>query len=290
MTMKNHHTQQEISLKLLATISLLFFLIALGQCLSFAGVEKQLGYIKLARFSASLTIYAVTMFWLLKQLTSARPILAWAAIGACLGGTLELSTLLIQALAPSWQSTALLTISRLAILPPTVLMLVAFRQLLNESIPRALRSALLWATGLAIFGCLPGALMLIEISQHQSSSALSLPSGLKLAHFIALHTLQLMPMAYFLISKLITSEDKQIKVIDSIGLVLLVLIALLTLTSTTEGNQTMAIVILTLCAVFLATNQAKRLSSLALPIVATFHSVEVWSKEKKDASLLKRHL
>ncbi|MDP3507819.1 MAG: hypothetical protein Q8T09_07490 [Candidatus Melainabacteria bacterium] len=282
MTMKNHHTQQEISLKLLAAISLLFFLIAIHHCLSFAGVEsRQLGYIKLAKFSASLALYAVTMFWLLKQLTSDRPILEWAAIGACLGGTLELSTLMIQALAPTWQSTALLSIGRLAILPPSFLILVSFRQLLNESIPKALRSALLWATGLAMFGCLPGGLMLIEIGQHQSSSALSLPSGLKLAHFAALHTLQLMPMAYFLISKQITSEDKQIKVIDSIGLVLLVLIALLTLTSTTAGNQTMATVILTLCAVFLVTNQAKRLGSLALPMVATFHSVEVRSKEKK---------
>ncbi|MBP9091618.1 hypothetical protein KBI23_11350 [bacterium] len=282
MTSQSDNAQQETPLRLLAAISLTFLLIAIGQYLSFAGLDsKQLGYIKLAKFSASLAVYAVTMYWLLKQLTSHRPILAWAAIGACLGGTLELSTLMIQALEPTWQSTTLLTIGRLAILPPTFFIIVIFKQLLRESLPRPLRSALLWATGLAIFGCLPGGLMLIEISQHQSSSVLGLSSGLKLAHFIALHTLQLMPMAYFLISKQTTRIDQQIKVIDGIGLVLLALIALLTLTSTTEGTQTIAIGILILCATFLATNHAKKLGSIVLPLVATFYSAQARSKVKR---------
>lgn len=277
MTSQNHHNQHEIALKLLAAVSLAFLVIALSQCLSFAGVDsKQLGYIKLAKFSTSLAIYAITMFWLLEQLTSGRPILTWAATGAFLGGTLELSTLLIQALAPNWQSTALLTIGRLAILPPTILMIVAFRLLLKESIPRALRSALLWGTGLAIFGCLPGVLMLTEIRQHQS-----IYGSLKLAHFIALHTLQLMPMAYFLISKQITSVDKQIKLIDCIGMVLLTLIALLTLSSMTESTQIVATAILALCAVCLATNQAERFGSAILPVVAMLHQVEQSSKLKR---------
>jgi hypothetical protein len=244
MASQNHHAHQDTSLKVLAAISLAFLLVALGQYLSLAGIEsKQLGYIKLAKFSASLTIYAVTMFGLLKQITCGRQLLAWAATAACLGGVLELSTLLIQALVPSWQ-TALVAVTRLAILPPTFLMIVAFRLLLKENIDLALRHALLWATGLAIFGCLPGALMLTEINQPQSSYG-----SLKLAHFIGLHTLQLMPLAYFLVSKQTTNSEKQIKVIDSIGLLLLMLIALLTIRSTTETT-----ILLALGAALLATN------------------------------------
>jgi hypothetical protein len=259
MTSKNHHAQHETALRLLAAICLAFFLIAIGQfSLNGGDARAQLSYIKLAKFSASLAIYALTMLWLLKQLTSAGPILVWASIAACLGGVMELSTLLTQALVPGWQSAALLAISRLAILPPTFLIVVAFKRLLNEIIPLALRRALLWATGLAILGCLPGAVMLIEISQHQSSSALDSFFGLKLAHFIGLHTLQLMPMTYFLVSKQSANINSQIKVIDSIGLSLLTLIAALTISSTTENTQVITTAILTLCAVFVAARQGRR--------------------------------
>lgn len=260
MNSQNQPKQQETSLKLLAAISLVFLLIALGQYLGFVGVDAtaQQSAIKLGKFSASLAIYAATMLWLLRQLSSADKMLTWAAASACLGGVSELSTLLIQTLAPSWQSSALVVISRIAILPPTFLIIVTFKLLFKEDMPQALRRALLWATGLTIFGCLPGVLMLIEISHHQSSYGLVELGGLKLAHFIGLHTLQLMPMAHFLVSKQICNREKQIKAIDRIGLALLALIALLTISSTSENTQAIALAILTLCAVFLTTTWSRK--------------------------------
>lgn len=260
MTSQSHHAQQEISLKLLAAASLAFFLIALGQfSLNDVDTRAHLAFLKLAKFSASLAIYAATMLWLLKQVTSGRQLLAWAATGASFGGVLELSTLLIQALVPGWQ-TELLAIGRLAILPPTFLIILAFRQLLKENIPQALRKTLLWATGLAIFGCLPG-VMLLEVSQHQTSTTLALATDLKLAHFIGLHTLQLMPLTYFLVSKQTSNSEKQIKVVDTIGLSLLILIAMLTARSSeinAESTQAIATFLLALCAVFLATSMGSK--------------------------------
>jgi|GEM_PF-1534093 len=248
MTCRNQHSQQELSLILLLAISLVFLLVALGQ--SFIGVEPvaHLGYIKLAKFSASLAIYATTMFWLLKQVKGGGKLLDWAATSACFGAVLELTTLLIQAAYHGWQTSLLVAIGRLAILLPTTLIVIVFRLLLKESIAPALRLALLWATGLALFGCLPGALMLFEMSKHDA-----VLDSLRLAHFVGLHTLQLMPLAYFVVAKRSPSIKRQIMAINSLGYLVLVLIAALTIGSIGAGPaQVTAAIFIVLPSVFLA--------------------------------------
>lgn len=248
MTCRNQHSQKELSLILLLAISLVFLLVALGQ--SFIGTEPvaHLGYIKLAKFSASLAIYATTMLWLLKQVTGGGKLLDWAATAACFGAVLELTTLLIQAAYLGWQTSLLVAIGRLAILLPTTLIVIVFRLLLKESISPALRLALLWATGLALFGCLPGVLMLFEMSKHDD-----VLDSLRLAHFVGLHTLQLMPLAYFVVAKRNPSIKRQITAINTLGYLLLVLIAALTIGSIGAGPaQAIAVIFIVLPSVFLA--------------------------------------
>lgn len=246
MTFRNQYSQQELSLILLLAVSLVFLLVALGQ--SFIGTEAHLGYIKLAKFSASLAIYATTMFWLLKQVRGGGKLLDWAATAACAGAVLELTTLLIQAAYHGWQTSLLVAIGRLAILLPTTLIVIVFRLLLKESIAPALRLALLWATGLALFGCLPGFLMLFEMSKHEA-----VLDSLRLGHFLGLHTLQLMPLAYFVVVKRSPSIKKQIMAINSLGYLLLILIAALTIGSIGAGPvQTIAAIFIALPSLFLA--------------------------------------
>ncbi len=247
MIHRNRHSQQELSLILLLAISLIFLLVALSQsCISTEAA--QLGYVKLAKFSASLAIYATTMFWLLKQITPGGKLLDWAATGACFGALLELTSLLIQAAYHGWQTGLLVAIGRLAILLPTALIMIVFRRLLRESIAPALRLALLWATGLALFGCLPGVLMLFEMSKHDAVF-----DSLRLAHFVGLHTLQLMPLAYFVVAKRSPSIKRQIMAINTLGYLLLVLIAALSIGSIgSRPAQAIAAVLIALASVFLA--------------------------------------
>ncbi len=247
MLHRHRHSQQELSLISLLAISLIFLLVALGQ--SFIGTEAaHLGYIKIAKFSASLAIYAITMFWLLKQITPGGKLLDWAATGACFGALLELTSLLIQAAYHGWQTSLLVAIGRLAILLPTALIMIVFRRLLRESIAPALRLALLWATGLALFGCLPGVLMLFEMSKHDAVF-----DSLRLAHFVGLHTLQLMPLEYFVLARLNPSVRRQIMAINTLGYLLLVLIAALTIGSIGAGPvQAIAAIFMVLPSVFFA--------------------------------------
>lgn len=250
MIHRHQHFQQELSLILLLAISLVFLLVALGQ--SFIGTEAaHLGYIKLAKFSASLAIYATTMIWLLKLITRGGKLLDWAATAACIGAVVELTSLLTQAAYHGWhgwQTSLLVVIGRIAILLPTALFVIVFRLLLRESIAPALRLALLWATGLALFGCLPGVLMLFEMSKHDA-----VVDSLRLAHFVGLHTLQLMPLAYFVVARLNPSLRRQIMAINSLGYLLLVLIAALTVGSIGAGPaQAIAAILIVFPSVFLA--------------------------------------
>lgn len=247
MIPRNQHSHQELSLILLLAISLVFLLVALGQS-SIGTDAADLGYIKLAKFSASLAIYAMTMFWLLKQVRGGGKLLDWAATAACFGAVLELTTLLIQAAYHGWQTSLLVAIGRLAILLPTALIVIVFRLLLKESIAPALRLALLWGTGLALFGCLPGVLMLFEMSKHDAVF-----DSLRLAHFVGLHTLQLMPLAYFVVAKRSSSIKRQIMTINSLGYLLLVLIAALTIGSIGAGPaQAIAAIFMVIPGAFLA--------------------------------------
>lgn len=251
MIHRNQHSQQELSLILLLAISLVFLLVALGQSITGTEPAAHLSYIKLAKFSASLAIYATTMLWLVKQIRDGGRLLDWATSAACSGAVLELTSLLIQAAYlgwQGWQTSLLVAIGRLAILFPTALIMIVFSLLLRESIAPALRLALLWATGLALFGCLPGVLMLFEMSKHDAVF-----DSLRLAHFVGLHTLQLMPFAYFVVARLNPSMNRQIMAINSLGYLLLALIAALTIGSLGAGSaQVIAAILIVLPSVFLA--------------------------------------
>jgi hypothetical protein len=187
------------------------------------------------------------MEWLSKQFFEQSRVFLWSSRSACVGAIIELTILFTRALLTFHNltdsslflsSTTLLL--RLAILPATALIAVTFVLVWKQSsTSAALRSGLLWATGLALVGCIPALFLLA--ANDSSASALrhtGLPllgwsttgGDLRIAHFLGVHSLQILPAVTWLALK---SEDnisptRQMRFVSDIGFLLLSAIILLT--------------------------------------------------------------
>lgn len=216
-------------LTFLAGFSAFFFLLGGVCCLFFDKYQSEhQAWITLAKFGASLCTYAVTMNWMTDYMRCGEKLKRRATLAAVGGSVLVLLSLfthaaLLTAL-PSLNDSfsVCTTLARLAIVPPTAFIVVAFKTILTDlTAPTALRRSLLWATGLAILGCLPAILMLLPEMIRSSTlhvfAAKNAHESLKVAHFIGLHALQFLPICCWFVSVKGASLERQTEVIDSAG-------------------------------------------------------------------------
>lgn len=226
----------------LAIFGSAFLLIGIGFGIWFDSHHAgQQSWVTLAKFGASLCVYALTMHWLILQVRHDSQFMRQAAVFASVGGTGVLFCHFIHALLASFlpnsqaQCDHLTHLARLAIVPPTLYIAVSFRAVLKEpTISSALKRSLLWATGLALIGCVPALLILLlelssGIAAAQALSTKNSHESLKLAHFIGLHALQILPIFCWLASTKRLPTARVAESIDWLGLVILALIALLTI-------------------------------------------------------------
>ncbi len=229
-----------LPLTLLAILGSAFFLIGIGFGTWFDSQHAgRQSWVTLAKFGASLCAYAITMQWLALQIRQDSQFMRLAAVLASLGGMAVLFFHFVHALLASYcpcsqaQCDLLTHLARLAIVPPTLYIGVSFRAVLKEpAISSALKRSLLWATGLALIGCVPALLMLLPELFHgspfwQALSAKNSHESLKLAHFTGLHALQILPIYCWLVSARKFPTARQAELIDSMGLVILTLTVLL---------------------------------------------------------------
>jgi len=221
-----------------------------GLCFDQRMVLGEHPWIKPAKFSASLAIYGVTLFWLGQFLTNHTYAFRRTCRAALSGSIAELSIIIIQVMrgAPnhfnmgSSFDNGMAWLAAISILPVAFSIVVVFFLLLREpNLPAVLGCALRWGVLLSAIGCVPGFMMLAPVTvQHiifyQTSSGLpflgwSTVSGdLRVAHFVGIHALQFFPVLAFIVMKLLPNVSilRKELLIGNIGLTYLGVIVLLT--------------------------------------------------------------
>ncbi|MBI2812319.1 MAG: hypothetical protein HYX67_16025 [Candidatus Melainabacteria bacterium] len=225
-------------------------------------ISGEHAWIKPVKFSASLTMYGLTLYWLSQFLTSHEQSFRKMSQAALVGTVAELSIIILQAIrgasnhinAGTPFDHALAWIAAVAILPVAFGTVAIFIMLLRErSLPPVLGAALKWGVFLSIAGCIPGVLMLLPAavqdlithSRQIYGHAAGIPqvgpglpflgwstvSGdLRVAHFVGIHALQFFPVAAFFLMKLLPklSTLRQELLIGNMGATYLATIILLT--------------------------------------------------------------
>lgn len=221
-------------------------------------------WIKPVKFSASLAIYGVTLFWLGQFLTNYTYAFRRTCRAALAGSIAELAIIIIQVVrgAPkhfnigSSFDNVMAWLAAISILPVAFSIVVVLFLLLRENnIPAVFGCALRWGVLLSVIGCIPGFMMLTPLAVqnivfHQVSTGLQqAPAGvqqtssglpflgwstvsgdLRVAHFVGIHALQFFPILAFIVMKLLPNVSVLRKelLIGNIGLTYLGVIALLT--------------------------------------------------------------
>jgi hypothetical protein len=225
-------------------------------------INGEHGWIKPTKFSASLSIYGLTLFWLSQFLTNHKSLFPKVCAGALIGTVAELSTIILQVVRGTSShfntGTAfdhtMFWVAAFAILPVAFATVAIFFMLLREkSLPPVLGVALRWGLLLTIAGCVPGVLMLLPAavqdfithSRQISGHAVGVPQGgpglpflgwstvagdLRVAHFVGIHALQVLPVIAFVVMKLFSklSPMRQELLISNIGITYCSVIVLLT--------------------------------------------------------------
>lgn len=221
-----------------------------GLCFDQRMVLGEHPWIKPVKFSASLAIYGVTLFWLGQFLTNHTYAFRRTCRAALAGSIAELSIIIIQVMrgAPnhfnmgSGFDNGMAWLAAISILPVAFSIVVVFFLLLRErNLPAVLGCALRWGVLLSAIGCVPGLMMLAPVTVqhiifHQTSSGLpflgwSTVSGdLRVAHFVGIHALQFFPVLAFIVMKLLPNVSilRKELLIGNIGLTYLGVIVLLT--------------------------------------------------------------
>jgi hypothetical protein len=247
----------------LALCSFIALLICLfGLLVDHRLINGELGWIKPAKFSTSFLIYAVSMIWLSQFIKQWRAIFRLASMAACWGALIELAAIILQVLrgttshfnAGTLFDHVVFVVVKIAILPVALSILVSLILLMRQkNLPPVIDVALHWGVFLTLVGCLPAVLMVLpdplqdaitryaELNGH----AVGLPEGgpglpflgwstiggdLRVAHFVGIHALQILPIAGILIARFLPrlSQQRQSFLVSNLGITYLGLIALLT--------------------------------------------------------------
>ncbi|MCC5886041.1 MAG: hypothetical protein JJT88_06355 [Gammaproteobacteria bacterium] len=178
-------------------------------------------WLKPAKFALSIAIYLLTMAWLLAELRQARPLVGLIALVVIASMCLEQATITLQAArgvqshynAATVFDAAVFSLMGFGIAANSVAAAVALLLFLRESDPA--RPAYWWGIrlGLAVFllGSLQGAAMLVN-SGHTIGGADGGPGiplfgwsvlagDLRIAHFIGIHAIQVLPLTGFLLDR-----------------------------------------------------------------------------------------
>jgi hypothetical protein len=251
------------SLSALVVYSLICLAVSVsGLCFDHRHINNEHAWIKPCKFSISFTLYGLTMTWLGQYLLRHRKFFHGTCIAALIGGVLELSAIVLQVLrgttshfntgTPFDHSVFILV--KVAIMPVALAVVAIFILLLRQKeLPPVVGSALHWAVFLTIVGLIPGILMILPdplqdaITQYKQfdGHTVGFPEGgpglpwlgwstvagdLRIAHFVGIHALQVLPLIGFAIMKLLPSlsTQRQRTLVWNAGLTYLSAILLLT--------------------------------------------------------------
>lgn len=244
-----------------------FSLLCLIVSLAGLGIDQRLvmgehAWVKPIKFSISLAVYGITLFWLSQFLTDCKSSFQKVCAASLIGTIAELSIIIIQATrgAASHFNTGtpfdnvMSWIAAVAIMPVAFGMVAIFFMLLRQrDLPPVLGNALKWGVFLSVLGCIPGIMMLapaavqnfIIHSKHLTANTAGLPQpgpglpflgwstvagDLRVAHFVGIHALQFFPIVAFLIMKSVPnlSKFRQELLVNNVGVTYALAIALLT--------------------------------------------------------------
>ena len=183
-------------------------------------------WIKPCKFSISLTTYGLTLLWYSRFLTNHKQLLHRISVAALIGTIVELSAIITQVLRGTTShfntsspfNHVMFWITTSAIVPVAVAIVILFVMLLREKrLPPVLGASLRWAMFLTIIGFVPAVLMILpdhlqdaitcyrQFDGHTVGFAEGGPGipwlgwstvagDLRIAHFVGIHALQIMPI------------------------------------------------------------------------------------------------
>jgi hypothetical protein len=227
--------------------SSLFFLVAFSlACLvvSTAGlfidhrvINGEHAWVKPFKFSCSLTIYGLTLFWFSHYLTKHKHFFKHVCQASAIGAGIELPSIMIQVVrgTTSHFNYATTFDHLMAVVTVTAIMPVAFgvialfvMLLREERLPHVLGLSLRWGVFITIIGFIPGVIMVlpermqeaIEFCSQVNGHSVGLEGGgpgipflgwstvagdLRVAHFLGIHGLQALPFFGLFIERFSTS-------------------------------------------------------------------------------------
>ncbi len=239
-------------LTVLIVFSVMCFLISVfGLAVDSRLINGEHGWIKPIKFSISLAIYGLTLLWFSQFLTKHQTPFRRVCVGALSGTVVELSAIILQVVRGTSSHFNTLTtfdhavfwVTAFAILPIAFGTLALFFMLLREeNLPPVLGAALKWGVILTVLGCIPGVLMLLPAavqdfithSKQFTGHSVGISQGgpglpflgwstvagdLRVAHFLGIHALQIMPVVGYLVMKIFSrlSTIRQELLVGNVG-------------------------------------------------------------------------
>lgn len=209
---------------------------------SYSGLAAASSWLKPLKFSISLCLYSGSLLYCKSLLTEEGLVSKLSFSAAATGIVVELSALVLQALMHSngMKQTfgpacdqLFACITRSAILPVALADITVLYLLLRQkNLNRVCRAAVCWGAVLTAVGFIPGFLMLAPVElQHCLSDSAKIATGdFRAAHFVGLHSLQVLPIAGFFLEKFFTEneQDKALQIIRASGFSYFSLIIILT--------------------------------------------------------------
>jgi len=250
-------------------LTLLMVFSLVGMLVSFTGlafdhrlIQGVHAWIKPCKFSVSLFVYGATLLWFTGFIQGNRKLILFASSGALLGTIVELSAIIMQAhrgvtshfnVSTPFDHAVWIAI-KVGILPVSLALIIVYALLLKQKhLPVALGLSLRLGALLTIIGLIPGLMMILpdpmqdaitnykQFDGHTVGSpeggpgipwlGWSTKSGdLRVAHFLGIHALQVLPFLGFFIDRhcLCLPLQRQTQLIWNAALTYLMVVVLLT--------------------------------------------------------------